>query len=210
MKKHHSFILLFALIPILLSCSQRVQEKDDNRLFGFFLGQVYADAKIGEQRKTESTAGEKIAFVQDNFTLKVNRQTLITMLRADSTVAVNAHFEALSPALLESMENNVNCFTERLRADIQERVAVTARPYGATIQLISAEKNIRVSEISKQNILLEIICRFLESGNFELIDNENNPVHDFFIGTVLNDNNESARGFLTSEKELFWVCMTSY
>ena len=207
MKKHHSIFLLFALVPILFSCHQRAQEKDDNRLFGFYLGQVYADAEIGEQRKTESTAGEKIAFVQDNFTLKVDRQALITLLRADSAVAVTEHFEALSPAILESMQNAPNCVTERIRADVEVQVERTSRRYGTAIRLAKTGNNIRISEFSGERILPDAICRFLESGNFELLDNENNPIHDFFIGTVLNSDNKSAKGFLTGEKELFWVCL---
>ena len=207
MKQTYFIFLLFALIPILFSCNQRVQEKDDRQLFGFYLGQVYADAKIEAQRKTESIAGEKIGFAMDGFILRVNRQELIAMLRADSAVAVTEHFEALSPAILESMQNAPNCVTERIRADVEVQVERTSRRYGTAIRLAKTGNNIRISEFSGERILPDAICRLLESGNFELLDNENNSIRDFFVGTVLNDDNESARGFLTGEKELFWVCL---
>lgn len=201
MKKTYSILLFLAIIPILFSCSQ----KKKDFMSDFCLGCVYHETKIETRLKTQPIQGEKISFIEDSFTLKVNKQDLIDTLKSYSLMVDEEYSQMFDTAIQYIIGTNVIEY-------IWKNEDVFGKINWEDFEKMSKEE---IKEVEKKlitlNILTESVCPFLESGRFELYNNINNQqIKKYFTDIVSTGYTSSVTGFLTLKKELFWICPPFY
>ena len=188
-------ISFYFYIISLLSCSQKNNERKDDNTFKTetCIGNIFSETDIENLMTMSPIKGEKVTFLEDKYTLSVNKQDLINLLKSELLV-VDYEYVKIINTTVQYITKTDSLILDYIWTKSEEFEYISLFDINKL-----GERNLT------KKVLREMVCPLVESGNFELYNDEKEQITEYFIGGVSCEYGDGT-GIFTPQKVLIWMC----
>lgn len=185
MKDLNLIIKLLIIILIILSYEVSGQER--------FIGDVFTEAEAKELSSTKAIGNQKVTFVEKHFTIMVDKVELLSSLKKDA-IQLDSNFKHVFGVAINYLNKTDNLVFNYVwtKADGFDDIS------WFEIEKLG-ERNLT------KKLLKESLCTLIETGRFELYENEQR-VEQYFFERIESNYGGNVKGIFSTSKRLIWIC----
>ncbi len=176
---------LSIVILILTSCNVSGQER--------FIGDKFSELKPTEFLTIKSIGNQKIIFVENNFSIAVDKTDLLSSLKNDN-ILFDDDIKQINGIVINYLKETDDLSFEYIWTKAEDFDDIS---WFETEKL--GERNLT------KIILKDGLCGLIEKGKFELVE-DGQIVEKYFFERIDSNYGGNVKGVFSTSKRLFWIC----
>ena len=185
MKNINYILKSLFLILILFSNTVSGQER--------FIGEKFNELNHTELLSTRTIGDQKVTFVENHFTLNVDKLELLNSLKND-TILLDDKFKHIYEIVINYLNKSDNLVFDFIWTKAED------------FDDISWFETEKLGEINlTKKILKESLCALIDLGKFEL-NEDGQSVEEYFFERIDSNYGGNVKGAFSTSKRLIWIC----